>query len=398
MEKIKILRIIARLNIGGPARHTVLLNRGLNKDIFQTILVHGVVDKDEGDMGYLACEKGVRSVIIPELSRRISWRSDLVAFWKLHRLIKKEKPDIIHTHTAKAGTLGRLGGIAYKLFSGSKVAHPKLIHTFHGHVLYGYFGKVKNKIFIWIERFLAKFTDRIIVVNQRIKKELLSFGIGSPEKIAVIPLGLELKGLLALEGIKRETENNFSVGIIGRLVPIKNHKMFLEVVNEFQRANRKLRTDFFIIGDGELREELQKYAKQLGIEENVVFMGWQKELNEVYSNLDIVALASLNEGTPVSLIEAMAAGKAVISSDVGGVNELVNGGESAIGGGYKIGKRGILVKSGDVKGFSEGLRLLLGDSALRKRLGREGKEFVRERFSHERLIKDTENLYRGLAI
>lgn len=403
MKKIKVLRIIARLNIGGPARHTVLLSEGLNRDIFETILVHGIVDKNEGDMAYLAREKGIKSIIIPELSRRISWKNDLIALWKLYRLVKKERPDIIHTHTAKAGTLGRLAGLLYKLTLQLTAysLQPKLIHTFHGHVLHGYFGRLKSKIFIWIERFLAKFTDRIIAVNERLKQELLNFAIGNFRKIRVIPLGLELDKLLALENAKGKDENSFSVGIVGRLVPIKNHRMFLEVAKQLQTMNSELRTNFFIVGDGELKEKLQEYAKQLGIEDNVAFMGWQKDLDKLYSNLDVITLTSLNEGTPVSLIEAMAAGKPVIAADVGGVRDLVTNHHDPLLRvpritNYQICERGILVSSGDIKGFAQGLSLLLNNEQLRERMGQSGREFVKVRFGKDRLIKDTENLYQDL--
>lgn len=390
-KKIKILRVIARLNIGGPARHTILLSEGLDGDIFETVLIYGAIDKSEGDMEYLAQAKNIDSVIIPELGRKISWKNDLVALWKLYHLIKKERPDIIHTHTAKAGTLGRLAALLCK-FS----YRPKVIHTFHGHVLYGYFGKAKSKIFIWIERFLAKFTDKIVAINEKLKQDLLSFIIGSPKKITVIPLGLELGGLLALESTKEASKDGFSVGIIGRLVPIKNHRMFLEVAKRLRISNCEFRANFFIVGDGELKEKLREYAKELGVEENVVFGGWQEDLNKVYSNLDIVALTSLNEGTPVSLIEAMAAGKPVIATDVGGVRELLGSKLEAQSSKFEIAERGILVESGNVKGFTEGLGLLLRDKTLREKLAREGREFVRERFSQQRLIKDTESLYKEL--
>jgi glycosyltransferase involved in cell wall biosynthesis len=388
-RKIKVLRIIARLNIGGPAIHTILLTEGLNKDKFDSLLVSGIVGDGEEDMSYLAEEKGIKPIIIPELGRKISFKNDLIAFWKLYKLIRRESPDIIHTHTAKAGTLGRLAGILYNLVTGywllvTGKQRCKLIHTFHGHVLHSYFGKIMTWLFIWIERILARFTDRIIVVNERIKKDLLGLGIGNPKKIAVIPLGLDLEKLLM---ISTNTNPTPRVGIVGRLVSVKNHRMFLDAIRLFltQHPTSNTQYQFFIVGDGELRDELENYAERLGIRDSVIFTGWQRDLERLYSDLDIITLTSLNEGTPVSLIEAMAAGKVVIATDVGGVKDLLDT------------TRGILVKSEDVEGFAQGLSLLLNNEDLRKRIGQSGREFVKNRFTKERLIRDIENLYELLA-
>lgn len=382
-KKTKVLRIIARLNIGGPAIHCILLTEGLNKDKFTSILVSGVVDIPEGDMAYLAQEKNVCLVFIPELGRPLGIKKDIVAFWKLFQLITRERPDIIHTHTAKAGTLGRLAGLLYNLMQYVKGSrqYVKLIHTFHGHVLVGYFGRLKTLAFIWIERILAKFTNRIIVVSNVIKKELLALNVGTAKNVIVIPLGLELDRLLAIPA-----SNSFqlTVGIIGRLTPIKNHYLFLDAARNLLDLNSVANVKFLIVGDGELRAHLQDYSKQLGLEDHVVFTGWKRNLSELYSQIDIVALTSLNEGTPVSLIEAMAAGRAVVATNVGGVKDLVNE------------ERGFLVESGDIDGFVSALRSLLENERLRKRLGQVGREFVRNNFTKERLVRDMSLLYENI--
>ena len=366
---MKILRIIARLNIGGPARNAVILSEGFR----DTILVCGEVAESEGDMMYLAAEKGIKPIIVKELGRELSWKDDWVAFWKIYKIIQKEKPDIIHTHTAKAGALGRLAGILY----GKSI----LIHTFHGHVFSGYFGKIKTIFFMWVERFLALFTDRIITVSETLKKELVEkYRIAPEKKFSVVELGFELEELFKLP-----TKNNteiINIGIVGRLVPIKNHKMLFKVC----RAGLNLPYRIVVIGDGEIKGELEKYAEELGMKDMVEFRGWVKDLKAIYEGLDIVALTSLNEGTPVSLIEAMAAGRPVVATRVGGVADIVQDGKS-----------GYLVESEDVAGFSQKLADLIKDPEKRRKFGECARARVKDRFSKERLIKDTEKLYNKIA-
>ena len=365
---MKILRIIARLNIGGPARNAVLLTEGFS----DTVLVCGEVDKSEGDMMYLAHEKGIKPVIIKELGRELSWKDDWAAFWKIYKVIKQEKPDIIHTHTAKAGTLGRLAGILY----GKAV----LIHTFHGHVFSGYFGKIKTAFFIWIEKILALFTDKIITVSENLKKELVAkFKIAPENKISVIELGFELEDLLKLS--ERENQQTINIGIVGRLVPIKNHKMLFKVC----RAGLNLPYRIVVIGDGEMRGELEKYAEELGMRDRIEFKGWIKDLKAIYERLDIVVLTSLNEGTPVSLIEAMAAGRPIVATKVGGVADIA-----------QDGKNGYLVESGNIEEFSWKLLDLIKDAGKRREFGKSGRDIVKTRFAKERLIKDTKELYNNL--
>lgn len=396
-KTIKVLRIIARLNIGGPAIHTILLTEGLEKGRFETILVTGMADRNEGNMFYFAEEKGVHPIIIPELSRELSLRNDIVAFWKIFCLIRDKKPDIIHTHTAKAGALGRLAGILYNLINTKD--RCKLIHTFHGNTLRSYFGSIKTKIFIWIERILAFFTDKIITLSPTLRKELLNLKIGNPKKITVIPLGLEMAE--SLSGMFRSSDSILRVGIVGRLVQIKNHRMFINaaklILSNYPPQFNGCK--FIIIGDGELRKELERYAEELGIKENIEFCGWQLKFSQVYEQLDIVVLASLNEGTPLSLIEAMAAAKPTIATDVGGVKDLfIKTNDYGLKHSPKIRiyDNGILCNSGDVEGMAEGLKILLSNNGLREAMGHHGRVFVKDRFSKDRLIKDIELLYNSV--
>jgi len=392
MKKAKILRIITRLNIGGPAIHTILLTEGLDKNKFDSMLVCGKPGKNEGNMHYYAAEKNVKPVYITQLHRELNLLKDIVALFKIFKIIIGRRPNIIHTHTAKAGAIGRICGIIYNLCN--PCHQINLIHTFHGHIFEGYFYRIKVRIFILLERFLAIFSSRILTVSPSLKKELVSLKIAKAEKIEVIPLGFELGKFLDIPF--REDREIFNVGIVGRLTPIKNHYLFLESAAKILNKKNNFNIKFKIIGDGELKQELMKLVFRLNIQASVDFLGWQKDLAFIYSNLDLVALTSINEGTPVSLIEAMASGRVVVSTDVGGVKDLL-GEESPLRSncfeGFKIAQRGLLVKSQDSEGFSGALAYILSDKDLRRVICQQARNFARDNFCKERLIKDIENLY-----
>jgi len=382
-KRIKVLRIIARLNTGGPATHAILLNSGLDETRFKSHLVTGTVSGNERDMIEDARREGVEPVVIPELKREISLINDLRAFIKLYWIIRRLKPDIVHTHTAKAGTLCRLAARLNNV--------PVKIHTFHGHVFHSYFGRLKTALFLGIEKKLAKLTDRIVVISPEQLKEIKDkYKVGREGKHHLIPLGLNLEPFLK-PGRKADLRQELSlgrstllVGIIGRLVSIKNHRMFLEAAKMAKVAWPGIKVKFLIVGDGSLRGELESYARKLGIDRSVVFTGWRTDLSAVYEALDIVCITSLNEGTPISLIEAMASGKAVISTDVGGVRDIVTHNET-----------GLLSPSEDAAAYSKNLLELLSDEDKRARMGREGRKFVSRKYSKGRLISDMELLYRN---
>ena len=355
-NKIKVLRIIARLNIGGPAIHTILLSSHLERLGYHTLLVAGQVGPEEGDMNYLAKAEGVEPVIIPRLGRRLLPLSDLRALLGILRLLFSWRPHIVHTHTAKAGAVGRLAAAVYNgvqsfkfkvkswvhrfsrgRFNNTQVSiiigRCKVVHTFHGHVLEGYFANFKSKLFRLIERSLAKFTDVIIVVSEQQKEELCrKFSVGRPEQYRVVPLGLDLSPfesasesrgkLKADHGLSKKGET--FVGIVGRLTPIKNHRLFLESVSLLLQEDRDTKARFLVVGDGELRKDLEGMTRDLALVDRVIFTGWIKDLRPLYADLDVLAVTSNNEGTPVAVIEAMAAGLPVMATDVGGVRELIS--------------------------------------------------------------------------
>lgn len=406
---MKIVRIIARLNVGGPARHVVWLDEALREGEFRSVLLTGRVPEGEEDMSYFAEAHGVEPVFIEEMSRELS-AQDIVSFWKVYRRILLEKPDVLHTHTAKAGTVGRAAGFAYRWLSPKtllgKPRPIKIIHTFHGHIFHGYYGDLKTKIFLLIEKALARFaTDRIIVISEQQKKEINEdFGVGRAEQFRVIPLGIDLRAFDDWRSkrnvLRREIgalESDVLVGLVGRLTEVKNHELFLKVTELFEKRDRETfpNVKFIIIGDGHLRENLEKTARERGISGRLHFLGNRNDADVFYAGLDIVALTSINEGTPLSLIEAMANEKPVISTTVGGVVDLL-GEIIEEHDGFSVRARGIGVESSDAENFREGLLYLLKNEKLRIKLAESGKKFVMENYDKARLIGDIKALYENL--
>jgi glycosyltransferase involved in cell wall biosynthesis len=345
------------------------------------------------------------------MSREISLR-DALASWKLFRLMLRERPDLVHTHTAKAGTVGRVAGLLYRwLTPAALMGKPRacrFVHTYHGHVFHSYYGPAKTKLFLTIERALARrATDRIVVLSVQQRREINEdFSVGRPEQFAVVPLGLDLdffkdwqtrRDLLRKE--LNAPEDELLIGIVGRLTEIKNHAMFLLAAARVKELNRSARDQrrmrFVIIGDGSLRGTLEEQARELGLVDDVVFLGTREDPEFFYPALDVVALTSHNEGTPLTLIEAMACERPVVATAVGGVVDLL--GERLAGGDdYTICERGISVESDNVEGFAAGLKRLIREDGLRKDLGRRGREFVVRNYAKERLLDDISKLYEEL--
>ena len=379
---IRIARVIARLNIGGPAQHTVLLTAGLDRERFATTLITGVVGPEEGDFLEAARSRGVRPIVIPQLGRSIRPARDLAVLLTLVRLFRQLRPDIVHTHTAKAGTLGRLAA----RFAGV----PVTVHTFHGHVLDGYFSPAVTRFFIGVERALGRRTDCLVTVSPRLRAELLAMGIGRPEHVKVIPLGLDLErfrracpGVPVLRPALGLGADVPLLGIVGRLVPIKDHATLFQAMALLEPHDPPVH--LVVVGDGEERPRLDGLAGRLGLGQRVHFLGWRSDLETILPELDMVVCASRNEGTPVAIIEAMAAGVPVVSTDVGGVADLVTHGET-----------GWLVRAGDPPALAQAIQHLLGDAALRARLAAAGRPAALERHGVDGLIRRVEALYTDL--
>lgn len=407
----KVIRIIARLNVGGPARHVIWLTSGLREAGYETLLVAGRVPEGEEDMGYFAAEAGVVPKYIREMSREISWK-DAVTVWKLFRLFLRERPDIVHTHTAKAGTVGRSAGFLYRwLTPGTLIGRPrrcKFVHTYHGHVFHSYYGPGRTRMFLAIERLLARLvTDRLIVISKQQRLEIgEKFKVGRAEQFKIVPLGLDL-GIFSEHATRRAKfrhelcipDHSILIGIVGRLTEIKNHQMFLNVVARLKKIDPACRRQgevrFIIIGDGGLRADLELQAQMMGLDKDVIFVGSRKDPEYFYPALDVVALTSRNEGTPLTIIEAMANARPVVATSVGGVVDLL--GDVVEDGPYKVCRRGISVPAGDEAAFVAALSRIIRDRSLRQELGDRGLEFVEVNYSKERLFEDIKDLYGELS-
>ncbi len=411
---LRILRIIARLNVGGPARHVILLTEKFRARGWVSELVVGEVDKNEGSMEEFANSRSVQPIKFAELGRNLNPLYDLLILWRLIRLMFKMKPDIIHTHTAKAGGVGRIAAFLYRRLHWRGLWAPRplqVYHTFHGHVLQGYFSPVKERIFRLIERVLALVSTRLITLSPSLRSELADLGVAPHEKVSVVPLGIELDSFLERqEGVSGQSlfrmelglsEGLPLVGIVGRLVPIKDHATFLDAASIVVRKEGDKRselTHFVIVGDGELRWNLEERAQALGIAERCHFVGWRSDLPEIYESLDLVVLTSRNEGTPLCLIEGMAAARPVVATCVGGVPDLLlNPEENKTSPappeeGFQEIPVGTLVRAGDIVGLAKAMAHLIDDPELSIRAGRAGRERIRL-YSIDRLVDDLEVLY-----
>jgi glycosyltransferase involved in cell wall biosynthesis len=382
-ERIRVVRVIARLNVGGPAIHATLLTERLDPARFESLLVTGTEEPGEGN--YLALRgTGLRSLhVIAALGREIRVWQDLTTLVKLTRLLRRVRPHIVHTHTAKGGTLGRLAARLARV--------PIVVHTYHGHVFRGYFSPARTRLFVAIERWLARRTDRILTVSEAVRDDLLALGIGTPRQHTVVPLGLDLERFVECDrhrGALRDelglTRDAPLVAIVARLVPIKAHEVFLEAAARVARQVEASR--FLVIGDGERGPELRALAARLGLGDRVQFLGWRADIDRIYADVDVVVLTSRNEGSPVSLIEAMAAARPVVATRVGGVPGLVEDGVT-----------GCLLEPGDVEGLAAAIGDLLGDPERRRAMGMAGRKRVVPSLAAARLIADVERLYAHLV-
>jgi len=390
----RVLRILNRLIIGGPSKNAVYLTRYMQPD-FDTMLVIGGKEDHEQDADFLATANNIQPTCIPQMKRAISPKDDWAAYNKLKKLIKEFKPDIVHTHAAKSGALGRLAA------KHSNV--PVIVHTFHGHVFHSYFNSLKTNFFIRTERYLGGLSDAIVAISDVQKKELSGdFRIALPEKFKVIPLGLDLDSFTTDREQKRNKfrtefgldDETVAIGIIGRLVPVKNHSLFLTAL-KYVLSNSSVKIKAFIIGDGESRAAIEKLATTLDIKFSqhmdrehlhpLVFTSWRTDVDTICAGLDIIALTSLNEGTPVSLIEAQAAGKPIVSTRVGGIADVVLENKTAL-----------LSDIADEKAYCNNLLQLVNDVSMRYKFSNAGQEYVLNKFGYQRLVADMSNLYGDL--
>ena len=371
--------MITRLNIGGPAINATLLSTRLDPERFETLLVAGAESESEGSMLTLrGHDEGLNLQRVSSLGRDISVVDDIRSLGRVTAIAREFRPDIVHTHLAKAGTIGRVAA----RIAGARV----VVHTYHGTVFRGYFGLAKSQTFLQIERALSHLTTRIIAITPGQRRELIELGIGDERKVVEIPLGLDLEPFL--EPVDRaQVRSRLGlppdrpvVAIVARLVPVKNVSLFLRAMASVPSAVA------LIVGDGELRTRLEAEAAELGIAGRCRFLGWQSDVHAIYAAADLVTLTSNNEGSPVSIIEAMAAGRPIVSTAVGGVPDVVRDGVD-----------GVLVRSGDTDGLASAINSLLADPLQRDDLGAAARSSVRRRYDASRLISDVTALYEDLV-
>lgn len=392
-QKPKILRIINRFNLGGPTYNVAYLTKYL-EDEFETLLIGGEKEESESSSEFILEKLGLKPLLISEMQRELGILNDYRAYKKIRKIIRDYKPDIVHTHASKAGAVGRMAAIHEKV--------PVIVHTFHGHVFHSYFGRIKTWIFKVIERYLAYKSSAIVAISDIQKKELCEqFKIADKNKTTVINLGFDLTRFkINREELRAKfrdefliEKDEFVVSIIGRLAPVKNHALFLNAISRItDKIGKKVR--FIIVGDGELRDNLLHQCEVLNLNyayfpqnprvAQVLFTSWITDVERALAGSDLVCLTSNNEGTPVSLIEAQAAGKAILSTQVGGIKDIVHPDAA------------ILVKPGDEQSFSEALLKLILNPGECSEMGRAGDDFVMKRFGYERLVREMAQLYNRL--
>ena len=383
----KVLRIINRFNLGGPTYNAAYLTKYLSSD-YETLLVGGQHDETEASSSHILEDLNLNPIIIPEMRREINFKNDRIAYQKIKNIINEFKPDIVHTHASKAGAIGRIAA--------NKAGVKQIYHTFHGHVFHSYFGKTKTTFYKNLERYLAKKSTKIIAISEIQKHELVDIHkICKSEKVEVIPLGFDLDRFKENQENKRAIfrkewrikENEIAIGIIGRIVPIKDHHFFIDVIEKIKKITDK-NIRFFVIGDGESKQEIINYAnsKSLSTSTNtnpatIQFTSWIKNIDIANAGLDIICLSSKNEGTPVSLIEAQASYKPIVSTKIGGINDVVVDNKTAL-----------LSDVGDLDSYVRNLSHLINDNNLRERFSLNA-ENQSNKFTYKRLVNDIEKLY-----
>ncbi len=387
---IKNLHVITRLDMGGSAQNTLLTCLGLSKMNYEVILVHGLSLESQ----MTASEKrsvarqienatynGLRVIAVPSLVRKINPVQDIKTFWSLYRLMLREKPTIVHTHTSKAGILGRLAARV--------TAVPCIVHTFHGHVFYGHFGPLTTKFFLVIERVFASFTKRMIALTDGEKNDYLKFEICEKDKIVTIHSGVNIERFLKAKVKKEEKKktlgvnpNHPVVGTVGWLLPIKGPKPLLNAMKRIWQDHTDVELVF--VGKGELEESLKKDAMNMGVSEKVKFLGWRDDIHEIIPIFDVFVLPSLNEGMGRVLVEAMASGRPIVASRAGGIPDLVIHEQT-----------GLLVSPADESGLADAIHRILQDPEKAKIMGQKGKARSK-RFSVESMVAKIDALYTDL--
>jgi glycosyltransferase involved in cell wall biosynthesis len=385
-DRVKVLRVIARLNVGGPALHVAYLTAGLAERGYDTTLAAGTISRGEESMAFVADARGVRTEVIDELHRNISPLRDARAVLRLAELIRRERPTILHTHTAKAGAVGRVAALL-----AGRARPPIVVHTFHGHVLRGYFNAVATFGFRMLERQLARMTTKLVAVSPEVRDDLVRLGVAPESKFAVVRLGIDLDQRVGGDAdVRAETRrvlglagDPFVVGWVGRMTAVKRTDLVVRVFRAL--VDRGVDARLLLIGDGPDRDDLERLAHEAGVIKRCLFLGYQEDVARFYDAMDALLLPSVNEGTPVSVIEALAAERPAVATRVGGTPDVVRDGID-----------GFLVDSADEGELADRLAELARDPVRRAEMGASGRARVIERYAVNRLVDDIDRLYREL--
>ena len=390
---VRVARVITRLNVGGPAIQAIEMSARLEAHGFETLLIHGRIGPGEGDMRYLVPPERTFDISdVPALRRELAPAADTAAVARVFQLLRAFRPTIVHTHMAKAGVVGRTAALLYNATVGRR-APARLVHTYHGHVLDGYFSALAARGFTAMERILGRRTDALIAVSPRVRADLLErYRIGTADRFHVVPLGFDLTRLAALTGDDRSAaraalglESDARVAtMVGRLTPIKRPELFIAAAARVAAADTRAR--FLVVGGGELEAALRATVAAHGLSDRVQLLGWRQDVATIYAASDVVALTSRNEGTPVALIESMAAAVPGVSFAVGGVPDVITGPDL-----------GVLVTDGDVAALAGAIQRLFDDDGRRAEIGARARRSVLERFAIDRLARDLSTLYRQLV-
>lgn len=379
---VRLVRIISRLSIGGPAQHVLWLTETLQAHGYDTTLLTGALDAGEGSMTELANRLDVNPIEISQMKRSLHPIRDLRSLLKVMRLIRKARPTVVHTHTAKAGALGRLAAWFLRV--------PVRVHTYHGHVFHGYFSKSKTRFFLAVERFLAKRTHRLIAVSEEVRQDIIRLGVCDADQIEFISLGLELARFADLTPFRGRFRDELGladdqrlVGTVARFAPIKGLFVLIDAIKLVCETNE--RDHFVLVGDGELTEQLKEYVERLGLTDRISFPGFRRDTEVVFADLDLFVLSSFNEGQPVAILEALSAGVPVVATDVGGVPTLLKGVDS-----------GRLVAPNDSVAFAKAIHSALAETDAAKKAAETHREATQDYYSVQRLSRDLDGLYRSL--
>ncbi|MBN1480982.1 glycosyltransferase family 1 protein [candidate division KSB1 bacterium] len=384
MKKIRVLNIQSRICIGGPSIQTELVVKYLNRQRFTPLFLGGAVDVGEAPRHKDLERSGDRIEIISEMQRSHNPANELLALYKIYRFLRQRKPHIVHTHTSKAGALGRIAAVLART--------PVIIHTFHGHAFDHYFPKMQSALYVLIEKTLARFSNKIVAISALQKRDLAEvYKIAPKKKIEIIHVGHELKPFLDCvksDELKKSlgiASVDVLIGAIGRLAPIKNFQMAIRVLATLRENGQ--RCHLCIAGDGAERASLEALARELNVFSYVHFLGWIQDIERIYKGIDVLVLTSLNEGTPISIIEAMASRTPVVATAVGGVPDLLQNGVNGIG-----------CPSNDVVFMASQIECVLKDQKGTNFMCQTARAFVQSEFSHEKLIAQLERLYLSFGI